>query len=124
MKDSDSEIIEKLGTNTFPSVIILTPDGQTVVYDGKFLGTSLSVHHQSSPHALLKACCSPRVIHMAHALICAGKFKIKELSKFLSKHAAEAPAKDADNAQSRDNSDADTDDEGDNGQDKVVPQVR
>ncbi|BDA46353.1 probable protein disulfide-isomerase DDB_G0275025 [Coccomyxa sp. Obi] len=85
VKDSDSEIIEKLGTTTFPSLIILTPDGETVVYDGKF--------------------------------------KVKELSKFLSKHAAEASAKDADSSQSKGKTDADTDDEGNNGQDKVVPQA-
>lgn len=121
MKDSDSEIIEKLGTTAFPSLIILTPDGETVVYDGDLLG-SASLCTNSSKFCR-EPLCTTNYVHVMHGLIRAGKFKVKELSKFLSKHAAEASAKDAGDTLSKGKSDADVDDEGDNAQDKVVPQV-
>lgn len=35
MKDTDLEITEKLGVSEFPSLVVLSPDGEQIVYDGE-----------------------------------------------------------------------------------------
>jgi len=111
VKDTDLDIIEKLGVSEFPSLVVLSPAGEQTVYDGEQMDLRLlQVFSLTSAQSYL---CSA---DKNYCNGCAGRFKAKELSAFLSKHAAEQAVGDANGSASKE---SDTSDD----KDKVVPQV-
>lgn len=37
VKDSETDVLSSLGISETPALVVLTPDGETVKYDGEFL---------------------------------------------------------------------------------------
>lgn len=63
VKDTDSEVVEALGMSSFPALVVITPDGELVQYEGVSIDNPLVY-----PSNLILLRRMARVLHLSSAM--------------------------------------------------------